>query len=324
MTGTVLILGAAGRCGRAAARAFRQAGWRVRVQVRPGRAAPAADEIVACDATNAVALAKAAGGADVIVHALNPPYPAWARELPRLTRAVIAAACASGAAVMIPGNVYNYGSELPEVLDEATPHRPDTRKGRLRAGMEADFRDAGVRTIVLRGGDFLENSASGNWFDAVIARNVARGRMTYPGPTDRPHAWAYLPDFARALVGLAERRADLAVFEDVGFPGNTLTGRELADAMARAAGRPMRIRPFLWWAIALASPVWPMGRELREMAYLWRRPHRIEGAKLARLLRDFRPTDLDAAMANCLGSADVHPDQAMVGARRSLAADQPV
>lgn len=144
---TVLVLGARGRFGRAAVAAFSQAGWQVRAFVRSGRQPERAfrGETINGDAFDPGDVVAAANGANVIVHALNPPYPRWRRDLPRLTKSVLAAAHASGATVMIPGNVYNYGAGMPETLLEETPHRPTTRKGALRESMEATFRDAANR-----------------------------------------------------------------------------------------------------------------------------------------------------------------------------------
>ena len=113
------------------------------------------------DAFDADILTVAARGCDVIVNALNPPYQNWKRDLPRLTNAVIATAKATGGTVMIPGNVYNYGADMPSVLSEDTPHRPTTRKGQLRDEMEETYAiaaDEGVQTIILRGGDFIERA----------------------------------------------------------------------------------------------------------------------------------------------------------------------
>ena len=107
----------------------------------------------------------------MIVNALNPPYARWRHDLPRLTANAIAAAKASGATVMIPGNVYHYGALLPARLAEDTPAAPTTRKGRLRVEMERAYADAGtegVRTIILRAGDFIERRRTGNWFDSYI------------------------------------------------------------------------------------------------------------------------------------------------------------
>jgi hypothetical protein len=58
-------------------------------------------------------LAEAAAGADLIFNAWNMAYSHWARTIPGLTAQVIEAARATGAAVMIPGNVYVFGQDLP-------------------------------------------------------------------------------------------------------------------------------------------------------------------------------------------------------------------
>ena len=59
--------------------------------------------------------------------------PSWTRFALPLTYVAIDAAEAVGATLMFPGNVYNYGAGMPEVIDETTPMQPTTRKGKLRA-----------------------------------------------------------------------------------------------------------------------------------------------------------------------------------------------
>lgn len=299
---TAAILGARGRFGRHMAAALGAAGWRVRAVVRGG-AAEGADETREAEGGDAEALARACDGAALIVQGLNPPYPDWARELPRFTAASLAAAKATGATVLIPGNVYVFGAGMPEVLTEATPRRPDTRKGRLRVELEAAYEAAaaeGVRTILLRAGDFLDTRRAGNWFDRFISAEVGKGRAVYPGPLDRVHAWAFLPDLARAGAMLAARRAELPAFCAVGFPGHAPTGTELIAAMSRAAGRELEAKAFPWWQLRLGAPFVPMLREVLEMRYLWEVPHRIDGARLRALLPGFEGTPLDAAVAAAL------------------------
>ena len=284
MAGTALILGASGRFGRNAAEAFRNAGWRVTAFDRATDSLP-----------------EAALGADLIVNGWNPTYDRWAAELPGLTAKVIAAAKASGATVLVPGNVYVFGAEAPEEFGPSVPHGATNQLGRLRAEMEAAFRASGVPTIVLRAGDFIDTEGSGNWFDKVIAAKLGSGVLTYPGPLDRPHAWAYLPDVARAAVALAEMRHALPRFADIPFPGHTLTGGELAEACEAALGRPVRARQMAWWPIQAARPVWPMARHLVEMRYLWEKPHRLEGETFRGFLPDFRRTPVEEALARALG-----------------------
>ena len=94
MTARVLVLGAAGRLGSKAAEAFRAAGWSVTGLVRPGGAvrAPARTKVVEVHALDYGAVAEAARGADVVLHALNPAYPEWSRlALPLAYSAINAA-----------------------------------------------------------------------------------------------------------------------------------------------------------------------------------------------------------------------------------------
>lgn len=297
MTKTALILGASGRFGRNMSKALGNAGWDIRTYRR------GSDD-----------LARAADGADVIVNGWNPPYPQWAAELPGLTRQVINAARASGATVLIPGNVYVYGKEAPERFGKETAHEAKNPLGRIRIEMEAAYRDSGVPTIILRAGDFLDTEGSGNWFDLILAKHIAKGRLTYPGAADRPHAWAYLPDMARAAVDLVEMRDRLSRFEDVPFPGYTLTGQELRAAIERALGRPVTLRRMNWLPLRLAAPFWPMGRKLLEMRYLWDKPHHLDPARFRQLLPEFRETSVEEALATALES-QIHPDQPVPGAQ---------
>lgn len=307
MTGNIITLGAKGRFGRAAVDAFVASGWHVRAFARSweGVAQSAGAQLIEGDAFDAAALARASQGCDVVVNALNPPYPQWTRDLPRLTANVIRAAKTSGATVMIPGNVYNYGERMPEILTENTPCLPTTRKGRLREVMEQAFAaaiDEGVRTIILRAGDFIEREKTGNWFDSYIAANVAKGRVLYPGPMDRMHAWAYLPDVARAMVGLAEKRAAFAPFESFGFPGHAVTGQNLVDAIERVSGRKLKVKGLSWPMIRLLGLAMPQMREVAEMSYLWRTPHAIDGSKLAATLPNLHGKTLEVAIADALGA----------------------
>src|SRR5215471_17772207 len=165
MNARVLVLGAAGRLGHAAARAFRDAGWSVASLVRPG---------------------SAARGADVVLHALNPSYADWSRLALPLAYSAITAAETTPATLLFAGNLYNYGSPLPPVIDENTPMRPSSRKGQLRVAIEermAEAAERGVRIIILRSGDFY-GLGRGSWLDLVLAKEIGRGRLTYPGPLD--------------------------------------------------------------------------------------------------------------------------------------------
>ncbi|MBB93212.1 MAG: epimerase [Rhodobacteraceae bacterium] len=283
MPRSVLILGPTGRLGRNAAQAFAAAGW----------------SVTPFDRKTGNLMAEARGK-DVIVNGWNPLYSDWQAQLPRLTEQVQAAARASGATIIQPGNVYVFGPGTPPPWSARSPHAATNPLGRLRIDMESSYRASGLRTILLRAGDFLDTEASGNWFDRVIAPKVHQGRFTWPGDPDVPHAWAFLPDLARAMVCLAERAESLPTYADIPFPGHTVTGREMADHIARITGRKIRIKPFPWWTLHAAQPFWPMAKHMREMRYLWTTPHWLDGTDFRALCPDCPDTPLDDALRQAI------------------------
>jgi hypothetical protein len=134
-----------------------------------------------------------------------------------------------------------------------------------------------------------------------------RGHITYPGPLDLVHEWAYLPDFAAAMVQLAGLRAQVPPFATFGFPGHAVTGHEFVMAMRRSVNRGFTVRPMSWWLIHALRPIMKVPRELSELAYLWRRPHRIDGRKLEATIGAVPHTELDAAMAHTLAEFGLLP-----------------
>lgn len=318
----VLVLGANGRFGAAAAQAFAAAGWRVFAQVRH---APTATgrciEALAVPITDAAALAHAAAGASVVVHAVNPIYTRWDEEAMPLLQAGLGVAKRLGAHFMLPGNVYNFGARMPPVLREDTPQHPTTRKGAQRVAMEAAIARAcaegSIRGTVIRAGDFF-GGGTGSWLDLVIAKSIRRGRLVYPGPMGIAHAWAYLPDLAQAFVVVADRGA--VGFRTLHFSGHTLTGAELLAGLEHAAAE-LGIVPAGGWrhggmpwglirAVGLVRPLW---RELARMAYLWRVPHALDGQRLA-ALPGVRATPLPEALRRSLVELGLAP-----GTRRAAA-----
>ncbi len=302
MSSTVLILGAAGRIGHTLAIAFADAGWTVRAQAR--KVLPSAltsrkgIHFVQCDALDAPALGRAAQGVDVIVHALNPVYTQWDRLALPLADAAIAAAKASGALLMLPGNVYNFGRELPSVLTPRTPERGDVPKARIRIETEARMATTpGLDSVVIRAGDFFGGTQPGSWFDLAMSTKLKSGRFVYPGDASLTHAWAYLPDLAQVFVRVAERRADLRGHRRLHFAGHSVTGEDMRQAFEALEGKDLRTVGMPWLAMRLAAPFVPMLREVVTMRYLWQRPHRLDDSGLQQLIGVVPHTPLKQAVA---------------------------
>jgi nucleoside-diphosphate-sugar epimerase len=292
---TALVLGATGGVGGAIAEALVARGWKVRALNRDPakiRTPLAGIEWIMGDAMNSADVVAAAEGAALIVHGVNPPgYRNWRNlALPMLDN-TIAAARASGARIVFPGTVYNFGPETFPLVAEDAPQAPRTRKGAIRVEMETRLAAAaarGTKVLILRAGDFFGAGTSANsWFGAGLVKPGQPVRaVVYPGRRDVGHAWAYLPDLAETAMRLIERDADLPTFAVFHFNGHWFErGVEIAEAVRVAVSAPsMPVRRFPWWLIRMASPFVETFREMLEMTYLWRQPLRLDNRRLVAFL----------------------------------------
>lgn len=291
----VLVLGATGGIGGEVARQLKDAGWEVCALTRHLEKAVDQQADITWlrgDALNRQEVIEAAKGCSVIVHAVNPPgYRRWPELVLPMLDNTIAAAVVEGATIVLPGTVYNFGPDAFPVLHEDSPQQPLTRKGAIRVEMEQRLRkaaDKGARALIVRAGDFFGPRAGNNWFSmGLIKPGRPVNAVSYPGEQGVAHQWAYLPDVARSMVELLERRTTLQAFERFHMAGHldtdgTRMSRAIQRVVYRHAGMEPRVTAFPWWLLTLASPFVVTFREMLEMRYLWRTPVQMDNARLDR------------------------------------------
>jgi len=302
----IAILGANGRVSHAVAQAFLNHGHSVIAVTRSGRCEGLDGDVEfrAADAMSESELIAATAGADLIFNGLNPPYDQWAAKVMPMARNVMAAARAHGVPHLFIGNVYNYGHDIAEQAGPDTVQRAETRKGKIRIEMERLFADQarnhGVKTIILCAGDFYGTSGKGSWFDLFMIKNIEKGTFVWPGRSDIPHAFAYLPDLANAFVALAGRIDALPLFDRYTFEGHTLSGAQFKRHVDTAIGRTSKLGGVPWWMFRLISPFYGIAREVLEMRYLWDAPHSLSGEKLASVVGSLPATAPAIAIRDAL------------------------
>jgi nucleoside-diphosphate-sugar epimerase len=320
-TRTALVVGANGGIGQAMIEALRRHGWKIRALVRTVKHDDAQVDWRLGDAMNAADVRAAAEGVQLIVHAVNPPgYRDWQRLVLPMVDNTIAAACAVGARILLPGTVYNFGPDAFPSLAESSPQHPHTAKGAIRVAMEQRLAAAvgqGARVLILRCGDFFGPHAGNSWFAQGLVQPGRPVRtLRYPGTPAHRHAWAYLPDVAETAARLLDREPELAAFERFHFGGYFVDGRELGDAVRRASGDPnVRLGRFPWWLVTLVSPFMVTLSELRKMRYLWRTPIALDDRKLVGFLGDNCYTPLEQALRRTLDGLGCLPGAGTMAAQ---------
>jgi nucleoside-diphosphate-sugar epimerase len=317
-----LVLGAAGGIGGETADALSRRGWRIRAMVRNPASASAKSKILALgregwawiagDAMDRDAIGRASQGASIIVHAVNPAgYRNWDQLVLPMIDNTVAAAKNSGARVLLPGTIYNYGPDAFPVLREDSPQHPTTRKGAIRAALEERLQHAaadGARSLIVRAGDYFGPRPGNSWFSQALVRpGQSLKAVSYPGPRGVGHAWAYLPDVGETFARLADREAELPPFARFHFAGHwDLDGTLMVSAIGRSLGKPaLKAKAFPWTILALISPFNETLRELVEMKPFWQAPIRLDNTQLLKILGAEPHTPLDEAVSVTLSGLGV-------------------
>jgi nucleoside-diphosphate-sugar epimerase len=299
MEKTALVLGATGGIGGEVARGLLSRGWQVRALHRQADSLKRREgfDWQQGDAMNPSDVSRSTKGVALIVHAVNPPgYRNWAGTVLPMIDSSIAAARENGAQILLPGTVYNYAPQAV-LVTETTPQNPATRKGKIRVAMEQRLKDSGLPVLVVRAGDFFGPKAGNTWFaQGLVKPGAPLTFVTQPARKGVGHQWAYLPDVAETMIRLVER-GPAPGFHSYHMEGHwDEGGMQMIDAIRRAAGHPLPVKAFPWWAIRLGQPFVPMFRELAEMRYLWQGPLRMDNAKLRSALGAEPHTPLDQAI----------------------------
>jgi len=291
----IAILGARGLIGGAVVRRARLAGHQVRAVVRPGREAqgfPAGIEVVPADLRSRESVVEAVRGMDIVVHAAAVPYPEWPQLVPLLAENALAAAEASGATLVFPGNVYVYGRPRSRFVTEDHPQEPQTVKGRIRLGIERRFLQAhqeGRVDLVLP--RFPDVYGPGGMHDDL--RPVFEGALTgkpcrWPLDADALHEFILNDDAAEAILKLVGTPASHG--RAVQVPGaRPIVARDFIRLVYAAAGSSEpSVRVFGRGMYRLVGLFNKMARSAYEMAYLFEDPILLDGS-LYRSLTGIRP-----------------------------------
>ncbi|MGP3689552.1 NAD-dependent epimerase/dehydratase family protein [Streptomyces sp. IBSNAI002] len=279
----VHVVAGFGPAGAATARLLARQGHAVRVVTRSGRSPEPGIEHIALDAKDPGRLTEAVKGAVALYGCAAPPYHRWASEWPPLAASLCAAAEATGAVLVMLGNLYGYGP-VDGPMTEELPLAATGPKGRVRAAAWERVRQlheqGRIRAVEVRASDFFGPGVTdGGHLAARVLPPLLRGKpVSVLGDPDAPHSWTYLPDVAAALAGVAgEERAwgrPWHVPTEPALPVREMVGR----LAARAGTAPVAVRGLPPAVLAVGGLFSPLLRELKEVRYQFDRPFVVDSS----------------------------------------------
>ncbi|MFG3440018.1 NAD-dependent epimerase/dehydratase family protein [Nonomuraea sp. NPDC047897] len=280
-------------------------GHEVTVVTRSG-SGPAGATRVAADVADRRRLTEVTAGADVLYNCVNPRYHRWHTDWPPMAESFLATAEATGAVLVILGNLYPYGP-VTGPMTEDLPLASTSPKAQVRAKMWVDAlaaHEAGrIRVTEVRGSDYFGPGTTDQSYlgERFLAPLRAGKTIQVPWPADMPHSWTYLPDVADALiVAGANERAwgrpwHVPTTDPVSF-------RQLGERMAAILGKPApRMVQLPWPLVRTLGLFSPMLGELRHVRYQFVAPYELDSSAFQETF-GVRPTPLDDALKATLAS----------------------
>ncbi len=260
---------------------------RVAQRKRPANLPPGV-AFINCDALNVDDVKRAVAGAEQAVITVGFEYLAeiWKVVWPKAMRNFVAAAEIENIRMVMVDNLYMYGPQ-DEPLHEDMPLTSYGKKPVVRAEVtriwQKAARERGIRFAALGAPDFygpgVQRSHIGDSGLGLIAKGKA---ATMIMGLDRPHAFAYVPDIARAVLSLLDAGDD--AFNQIWHVpcAPTRTPRELLQMGADAVGQKMKVMAMPTLMLRVVGLFSPFLRECIEMRFTWNRPYHVDATKFSR------------------------------------------
>ena len=240
-------------------------------------------EVFAADISDIAQLTQAFKNSAVVYMCAMPAYHRWAQEFDTMMRNVLQACAANNSAMVFADNLYMYQASPHAPLTEATPLKPTTRKGAVRARIAQmvlqAHRDGKVKTAIARASDFfgpkVEDAMLGSRFFPQL---IAGKTVQWFGNLDMPHTFTYVPDFGKALVELG---ADgMGWGETWHVPSSvTCTARQAADATAVLTKQPVKLKGGGRLMLRIVGCFIPAAKEMIEMLPNFETPYVVDDSK---------------------------------------------
>ncbi len=243
-----------------------------------------------------------------IFHGINYPYHQWRGNMDRATQNVIEAAALTGATIVFPGNVYNFGKIGEPIREDSLPN-PISQKGQVRVELEARLEQATradrkgnspVRVLNVRLPDFWGPNVLNAGVKPIFENALRGNALPWLLNADIPHQSVYTVDAAEVIVRLMLRGNQQPY--DVWNYGGTMTPsiRSWFGQISALTGQPLNVTVYSRLAIRVLGLVNPVVREVNEMLYLYENTIRLDDTKLRTAFPDFHPTPMPQALTETL------------------------
>lgn len=300
------ILGAGGTIATDLARDLTAYTRNIRLVSRNPRKINDTDQLMPADLTRREDVFRAVEGSEVVYLTVGFEYDTkvWREKWPALMGNVIEACKKYGARLVFFDNVYLYDRDHLARMTEATPVRPTSKKGEVRARvaqMLLDEVQAGQLTaLIARSADFYGPDNQKSVLFETVYKNLRKGKKAnWFGDAGKKHACTYTPDAAKATALLGNTPDAFNQVWHLPTAPDPPTGKEWVELFARRLNVAPRYTVVPLFMLRLLGVFVPVMRELHEMAYQYDRDYGFDSRKFEKRF-SFRPTPYAQGVRQCI------------------------
>jgi nucleoside-diphosphate-sugar epimerase len=269
-----VILGSSGIIGKEVAKELHRNYTKdIRLVARNPRAVNSTDVLFKADLTDEKQTFDAVKGCDVAYLTVGLTYSSkvWAEQWPVIMKNVIAACKSQNTSLVFFDNVYSYGL-VEGAMNEETPYRPCSRKGKVRAGIAETLMDevnkGNLKALIARAPDFYGPDTPLSFVSAMVFDNLAKGKKAqWLGDPDRKHSFIFTPDAGKATATLGNTPSAFNQVWHLPTVKEPITGRDFVQLATEEFGKKTEMTVVKKWMVQMIGLFNPLLKESVEMMY---------------------------------------------------------
>ncbi|MCB0376332.1 MAG: NAD-dependent epimerase/dehydratase family protein, partial [Sinomicrobium sp.] len=269
------ILGSGGAIGNELAKVLQDYTNRIRLVSRNPKPVNGDEELVTADLRVEEDAYRAVKGSKIVYLTVGLKYrtKVWRRDWPVIMRNVINACADHGAKIVFIDNIYMYHREFLNGMNERTPIKPPTRKGKIRhkiAKMLIGEMNVGtVEGLIARSADFYGPSIRKNsLLTRLVFDPLSKGKKAlWLGSVKYSHSFTYVPDAAKAMARLGNTSEAYGEIWHLPTAPDPPSGKGWIAMIAREMGVQARYRNISVVMVWLMGLLIPVMRAMASMMY---------------------------------------------------------
>lgn len=291
------ILGSGGAIGLELAKSLPEYTDQIRLVSRKPEAVHPTDELLPADLLQPEAVDLAVAGSEIVYLTVGLPYAAqtWEQLWPKVMQNTLAACEKHGAKLVFFDNIYMYDPDHLAPMDETTPIRPTSRKGKVRARIAQMLLDAAaagrIQGLIARSADFYGPSIQNtSVLTETVFNNLSAGKAAdWLGSLKYRHSYTYTPDAGKATALLGNSPEAYGQVWHLPTAADPPTGRQWIEAIADELGVAPKSRVAPKWMVRILGLFTPIMKEMVEMMYQYDRDYVFDSSKFEAHF-DMKPT----------------------------------